>query len=99
MQRAYVRSFASTRDAKTAPRPRALRVGDELEQAPVGVAEVDATTRPARAGTFDWAEFDNHPASIEMRDGVLDRAVPREAQVAVAGLNGQPRHRRRRHAR
>ena len=31
-------------------------------------------------------------AAIEMRDGVGDRPIPFEAQIAVAGRNRQPRH-------
>ena len=56
-------------------------------------------TRPARARTLDWTRLDGHPKGVEIGDSVLDRAIPREAQVAVARLHGQPCHLGRRHAR
>src|SRR5487761_532784 len=74
-----------------------LTVRDQLEQRAVRVAEVHAgaSAAPARAGRR--AELDLNAAGEEMRDRFLRRAVPAEAEVAVAGLDriGRARHRAR----
>src|SRR4051794_17736544 len=79
---------------RTASGPGSL-VGDELEQASVGLAEVHAQTSSLRSGPLDRAELDPYSTRFEMRDRVRDRPVVGEAQIAVARLDRHPRDRRR----
>src|SRR5258708_6588552 len=74
------------------------RVRDELQQAAVGVAEIDA--RAAAAGTIPLhrAELHADAVALEMRDRFGDRSRPLEAEVAVPGRDGDPRDGRRRDA-
>src|SRR6185503_530997 len=69
-------------------------VHDELEQRAVGVAEVHARAVAAGSGALDRAELDLHAVLREVRDRVLDRAVPAEAEIAVARAHRIARHRR-----
>src|SRR3954447_22981308 len=79
---------------RTASGPGSL-VGDELEQASVGIAEVHAQTSSLRSGPLDRAELDPYSTGFEMRDRVRDRPVVGEAQIAVARLDRHPRDRPR----
>src|SRR5260221_3134597 len=58
-------------------------VRNQLEQAPVRVAEVDARAGATRPQALDRAELDFDSLAPEMLDGALDRSVPDEAEVAV----------------
>ena len=71
---------------------RGLVVGDELQQRPVWIAEVDALALAACAVALDGSFLDRDAAFGEMRHGATDRAVPDEAQVAIAGLDRDPRN-------
>jgi hypothetical protein len=59
-------------------------IGDELKERPVGIAEVHALAFAARAVAGQWAELDLDAVRAQVRDGVVDRPLPDEAQVAVA---------------
>ena len=63
-------------------------VGDELEETAVRVAEVDAPSVAPRAAPGDWTLLDLYALTGQVRHGLLDRAVPDEAQIAVAGSDG-----------
>src|SRR3954454_5291666 len=67
-------------------------IGNEFQQRSVRIAKVDTGPRPFRAEALDRPAMDRHLATVEMRDGVCNRAFPFKAQVAVAGLDRQPRH-------
>src|SRR5262249_49191543 len=69
-----------------------VSIGNELEQRAIGVAKIDARPRPLRAEAFGRPGVDLHAAALEMSDGRRDRPVPFETEIAVAGLDGQPRH-------
>src|SRR5258708_12711 len=71
---------------------RSTGVGNELQQRSVGIAKVDTSPRPFGAETLDRPTMDRHVAVAEMRDGLCDGAFPFKTQVAVAGLDRQPRH-------
>src|SRR5262249_34000191 len=67
-------------------------VRDELEQAPVGIPEIDARPAIARAEARDRPELDVHAPLAQMRYGVLDPPRPYEAQVAVPGSHRDAGH-------
>src|SRR6266550_4428064 len=71
------------------PASSGVRVGDELDQSAVGVAEVDAQALALRAGAPYGSLLDCHLPPLEVLHGLLDRARPFEAEVAVAGLHRQ----------
>ena len=54
-------------------------VGDELEEAAVGIAEVNADTASLGAAATDRPFFDLDTAHAQVRDSGLDRVVPLEA--------------------
>ena len=56
-----------------------LRVRDELEQRPVGVAEVDALAGALSAEARHRSEFDLDAEALEVRHRVFDRRRPDEA--------------------
>src|SRR5690242_1892700 len=61
-------------------------VRDEFHQRPVGIAEIDAGALPFRAEALHRPALDRDGMGGEMRDRLGDRALPFEADVAVAGL-------------
>src|SRR6266550_444740 len=69
------------------PASSGVCVGDELEQSAIGVAEVDAQALALRAGAPYGSLLDRHLPPLEVLHGLLDRARPFEAEVAVAGLH------------
>src|ERR671936_816718 len=74
-----------------------LRVGDELDQAPVGVTEVDARAPPCGPRALDGTLDDLDAVGPEVLDGAVDRAVPDEAHIAPPRphrLRGAGRRRR-----
>src|SRR4051794_35118885 len=73
---------------RTASGPGSL-VGDELEQASVGIAEVDAQTSSLRSGPLDRAELDPYSTRFEMRDRVRDRPVVGEAHARPNQLRAE----------
>src|SRR5205085_10433806 len=60
---------------------------DELEQAPVRVAEVHMAARPARSRITLERPDRLDTVRCQMLDGLLDRPRPDEAEVAVARLD------------
>src|SRR6516165_10792636 len=67
-------------------------IGNEFQQRTVGVAEIDADAGPLGAETLDRPGVNRDPAALKVGDGVRNRPVPLEAEVAVAGLDRKPRH-------
>jgi hypothetical protein len=59
-------------------------VGDELDQASVGVAEVDARTSALSTVSRHWSLLDLDVVLAEVRGRALDRSRPFEAEVAVS---------------
>src|SRR5262245_343692 len=74
-------------------------VGNEFQQRAVRVAEIDAGTCALCAEALDRTRVDGDAAAIEVSDGVPDRPIPLEAQIAVAGRDRDSRHFRRMKAR
>src|SRR4051812_22943567 len=70
-------------DIRRRPAGRSSMVANELEQRAVRVPEVQALPATARALSLDRAELHLHPVLAQMGDGLLDRPVPAEAEVAV----------------
>ena len=75
---------------------RELAVRDKLEQASVGIAEVDvAPAASCTRVTLERPRHDLDPMATEVLHGFLDRPWPDEAKVAVSRANGvlsvQPR--------
>ena len=70
---------------------RQLRVRDQLEQGPIGVAEVDARAGALGAGARDRPEFDLDAHAFEVRHRVFDRRRPDEAQICTARCDRRPR--------
>src|SRR4051812_42002758 len=64
------------------------RVGDELQQRAVGIAEVHAARRPTRTVARDRPLLDLDAARAHVRRGLLDRPGPYEAEVGAAGAAG-----------
>jgi len=75
----------SVREADRRRRFRLGNVGDELEQCPVGVAEVHACAPPLRSASRHGPGFNANAMGFEVRDRLTDRAVPLETEVAVTG--------------
>jgi hypothetical protein len=65
-------------------------VGDELHQAAVGIAEVDAGPTAVRAVARRRSGLDLDAVRGEVVDRLGDRSVPRKAQIAVARRDGDP---------
>src|SRR5438067_1191464 len=90
--------WVATRMRLTLGVGRAL-VGDELQQRPVGIAEVHRQAGAAGAVARDGPQVDRDAVRLEMRHGLLDRALPDEREVGHAGSGRDPRHRNRVHPR
>src|SRR5260370_38875197 len=67
-------------------------IGNELQQRTVGIAEIDADAGPFGAEALDRPGVNRDPAALKVDDGVRNRPVPLEAEIAVAGLDRKPRH-------
>src|SRR6266478_8419917 len=67
-------------------------IGNEFQQRTVGIAEIDAGAGAFGAEALDRPGVDRDPAALEVGDGVGNRPVPLEAEIAVAGLDRKPRH-------
>src|SRR6516225_9071963 len=67
-------------------------IGNEFQQRAVGVAEIDAGAGALGAEALDRPGVDRDTAALKVGDGVRNRPVPLEAQIAVARLDRQPRH-------
>src|SRR5262244_1101704 len=58
----------------------------KLDEVPVGIAEVDGSAvDPARAATLDGTDLDGHSVRGQPLHGVLDGALPHEAEILGAG--------------
>src|SRR6266702_687234 len=67
-------------------------IGNEFQQRAVGVAEIDAGAGALGAEALDRPRIDGNAATLKVGDGVGNRPVPLEAEVAVARLDRKPRH-------
>src|SRR5437763_1296392 len=67
-------------------------VGNELQERAVGVAEIDDRARAPCAEAPQRPRLDADAAALEVTDGIGNRAVPLEAQIAVARCYRKPRH-------
>src|SRR5918997_2726552 len=67
-------------------------VGDELEQAAVRIAEVNAGSLTACAKPLYGPRLDRDRTLLQVPDRGLDRSRPDKAQIAVARLDGETRH-------
>src|SRR5262249_10414830 len=67
-------------------------IGNEFQQRAVGVAEIDAGAGALGAEALDRPGVDRDTAALKVDDGVGNRPVPLEAEVAVAWLHWKPRH-------
>src|SRR5215471_4750541 len=67
-------------------------IGNEFQQRAVGVAEIDAGAGALRAEALDRPGVDWHAAALKVDDGVGNRPIPLEAEVAVARLDRKARH-------
>ena len=67
---------------------RSVPVRNELHQAPVGIAEVDA--RPVSSGTvaLGWANLDRDAVALQVLCSVLDSAIPLKARSLLPGATG-----------
>ena len=74
---------------------RVLVVRDQLEQAAIWVAEVDARPLAARTPALHRAKLDLHVVGSQMTYRALDRPRPGEAEIAPARLYRNPRERLR----
>jgi hypothetical protein len=54
---------------------------------PSGSPKVDAGPAPSGPAAVGWPDLDRNTAASQVRDRVLDWAIPLEAQVAVARCN------------
>ena len=68
-------------------------VGDQFEQAAVGVAEVDAGSLAAGAPAPYGAKLDLDVVGAQVVDRGLDLAQAKEAEIAAARAYGKPRNR------
>src|SRR5262249_25080201 len=67
-------------------------VGNEFQQRAVGVAEIDAGAGALGAEALNRPGVDRDTATLKMGDGVGNRPIPLEAEVAVARLDRKARH-------
>src|SRR5262245_13301151 len=67
-------------------------VGNEFQQRAVGVAKIDAGAGALRAEALDRPGVDRDAAALKVDDGVGNRPIPLEAEVAVARLDRKARH-------
>jgi hypothetical protein len=65
-------------------------IGDELQQTPIGIAEVDALARTPRAVAGNRSLFDRDATALEVGERLRDGPRPLEAQVAVSRCDGHP---------
>jgi hypothetical protein len=66
---------------------RGLRLRDgrnEFQQRAVRIAEIDAGAGALGAEALDRTRIDRDAAALEVSDGIRDRPIPLEAQIAVA---------------
>src|SRR6202047_356224 len=68
---------------------RAWPVGDEFDERPVGIPEVDAGAGAFCPETLHWPGFNGDAAAIKMRHGLADRSRPFKAKVTVPRLDRQ----------
>src|SRR4051812_27215138 len=54
-------------------------------QVAIGIAEIHARALTPGAVPRHWAQLDRDAVALQVRDGLFGGAVPREAEVAVAG--------------
>src|SRR5215471_18376488 len=66
-------------------------VGNEFQERAVGVAEIDAGAGPLGAEALQRPGLDRNAAALEVNDGIRDRSVPLEADIAVARSYRKPR--------
>ena len=66
------------------PGPSSARVGDELQETAVRVAEVDAHPLASSSETGNRASFDRNVMRFEMGLRLLNRTRPDETEIAVA---------------
>src|SRR5260370_30976995 len=66
-------------------------IGNELQQRTVGIAEIDAGAGPFGAEALDRPGVNRDPAALKVDDGVRNRPVPMEAQIALAPIARPPR--------
>jgi hypothetical protein len=76
-----------------------IRVRDELEERPVGIAEVHAHARSLRSAAGHRSGLHPNAVGFKVRGRQFDRTVPLEAEVAIAGDDGDARDHRRPHSR
>src|SRR5262245_45774548 len=67
-------------------------IGNECQQEGVGVAEIGAGAGASGAEALERSGVDRDRATLKVGDGVGNRRVPLEAEVAVARLDRKPRH-------
>src|SRR5262245_61154615 len=67
-------------------------VGNEFQQRAVGVAEIDAGAGALGAEALDRPGVDRDTAALKVDDGVGNRPIPLEAEVAIARLDRKARH-------
>src|SRR2546421_5935181 len=89
-QRPGCEGAAGVRSPDRSRRVRLARVGDELKESPVWVAEVDAHSMSLGSSPRHRSGLDPNTEPFEVRDGPSDRPVPLEAEVAVTGGHGNP---------
>src|SRR5215472_14495136 len=71
----------------------------EFKQRAVGIPKINAGALAFGAVTFHRSKLDRHPVTRKMCNGIADRALPFEADVAIAGLHRKARHDHPAHAR
>ena len=67
-------------------------VGNEFQQRAVGIAKIDAGAGALGAEALHRPGVDRNAAALEVDDGIPDRPVPLEAQIAVARSDRKPCH-------
>src|SRR5262249_17706439 len=67
-------------------------IGDKFQQRTLGITAIDACACPFGAEALDRPGVDRDMAALKVGDGVRNRPVPLEAQIAVARLDRKPRH-------
>jgi len=69
---------------------RGLLIRNKFEQCPVGVAKINTHALTFGAEPPDGSQLHRYMTASQMRDRGVDRPLPFETQIAVAGLNRQP---------
>src|SRR5262245_64191599 len=67
-------------------------IGNEFQQRAVGVAKIDAGAGALGAEALGRPGVDRDAAALKVDDGVGNRPIPLEAEVAVARLDRKARH-------